>query len=171
MIYTKTEHGKAALQDRSSGLIPRQRSAFIMFDGKRSTADVLKATSGLGVNVADVEQMVASGWLEPVATQATPLIAAVLAKPPVVPVAPESAFASASPGAPAVAPTLDTQAHFLRAWPIATRLTANLGLRGFRLNLAVESAGDLAKLKELAPRIKEAVGADKFRELEIALYQ
>jgi hypothetical protein len=44
-------------------------------------------------------------------------------------------------------------------------------LRGFRLNLAVESAGDLAKLKELAPKIREAVGAEKFRELEIALYQ
>ena len=69
------------------------------------------------------------------------------------------------------APSLDAQAHFLKAWPIATRLTANLGLRGFRLNLAVESAGDLAKLKELAPRIKDAVGSEKFRELEIALYQ
>ena len=68
-------------------------------------------------------------------------------------------------------PSLDAQAHFLKAWPIATRLTANLGLRGFRLNLAVESAGDLAKLKELAPRIKDAVGSEKFRELEIALYQ
>ena len=67
-------------------------------------------------------------------------------------------------------PTIDAQAQFLKAWPIATRLTANLGLRGFRLNLAVESAGDLAKLKELAPRIKEVVGAEKFRELEAALY-
>ena len=69
------------------------------------------------------------------------------------------------------APSLDAQAHFLKAWPIATRLTANLGLRGFRLNLAVESAADLVKLKELAPRIKDAVGSEKFRELEIALYQ
>jgi hypothetical protein len=169
MIYTKTERGKAALQDRSSGLAPRQRSAFIMFDGKRSAADVLKATSGLGVTAADVEQMVTFGWLEPVADQ-TPASPAVGA-PPAVPVAAQSASAPAPPVAPGVAPTLDAQAHFLKAWPIATRLTAGLGLRGFRLNLAVESAGDLAKLKELAPKIKEAVGADRFRELEIALYQ
>jgi hypothetical protein len=168
MIYTKTERGKAALQDRSSGLAPRQRSAFIMFDGKRSTADVLKATSGLGVTAADVEQMVALEWLEPVADQPAP--PAVTAAPAVL-VAAESASSLAPPGALGVAPTLDSQAHFLKAWPIATRLTAGLGLRGFRLNLAVESAGDLAKLKELAPKIKEAVGVDKFRELEIALYQ
>jgi hypothetical protein len=169
MIYTKTEQGKAALQDRSSGLAPRQRSAFIMFDGKRSAADVLKATSGLGVTAADVEQMVASGWLEPVANQA-PAPAADSA-PPAVPVAAESTSAPVPSGVPGTAPTVDAQAHFLKAWPIATRLTAGLGLRGFRLNLAVESASDLAKLKDLAPRIKEAVGAEKFRELEIALYK
>lgn len=169
MIYTKTERGKAALQDRSSGLAPRQRSAFIMFDGKRSSGEVLKATSGLGMTVADVEQMVTLGFLEPVATHATTSLAATAA--PLVPVAAESSSAPVSTGGSGGAPTLDAQAHFLKAWPIATRLTAGLGLRGFRLNLAVESAGDLAKLKELAPKIKDAVGAEKFRELEIALYQ
>ena len=66
-------------------------------------------------------------------------------------------------------PTLSAQAHFLMAYPIATRLTAALGLRGFRLNLAVEAAGDLDKLKELAPRIKEAVGAEKYQDLDDAL--
>ena len=165
MIYTKTERGKVALQDRSSGLAPRQRSAFIMFDGKRSADDVLKATSGLGVTAADVDQLVALGLLEPVASQMPPLpVAAVVPAPP-------ASNASIPVRVPGAAPTLDAQAHFLKAWPIATRLTAGLGLRGFRLNLAVESASDLAKLKELAPKIREAVGADKFRELEIALYQ
>ncbi len=171
MIYNKTERGKVALQDRASGLLPRQRSAFIMFDGKRSTADVLKATAGLGVSSADIDQMLASGWLE--------LSSGLATVPPSLNVAPPVPVSSAGvpTSAPVVsvatgvAPTLDAQAHFLKAWPIATRLTAGLGLRGFRLNLAVESAGDLAKLKELAPKIKEAVGADKFRELEIALYQ
>ena len=149
MIYVKTESGKTALQNRSSMLTARQRPAFIMFDGKRSAEDVLQATSGFGFSAADIEQMVELGLIEPV-----------LAQMP----APFVASASRSP-------SQDAQAHFLKAWPIATRLTANLGLRGFRLNLAVESAGDLAKLRELAPRIKDAVGNEKFRELEIALYQ
>jgi hypothetical protein len=169
MIYNKTERGKLALQDRSSGFPPRQRSAFIMFDGKRNTADVLKATAGLGVTDVDVDQMVAAGWIQLMSDQELAPTALVVA--PTMPVAAASTFPPGLSDTAGVAPILDAQAHFLKAWPIATRLTAGLGLRGFRLNLAVESAGDLAKLKELAPKIKDAVGDDKFRELEIALYQ
>ena len=50
MIYVKTAEGQLALQTRSLTLLPRQRSAFIMFDGKRSVQDVIKATEGLGVH-------------------------------------------------------------------------------------------------------------------------
>ena len=71
---------------------------------------------------------------------------------------------------PAGVPTLSAQQHYLKAYPIAIRLTAGLGLRGFRLNLAVEAASDLDKLKELAPKIREAVGPEKFLDLENALY-
>lgn len=159
MIYTKTARGQSALQDRSLGLTPRQRSAFIMFDGKRSTADVIKATAGLGVTEDDVNHLVGLGLL---ATEVSTVAAAVAS----VPLADAASLAPSASGVP----SLNSQEHYLRAYPIATRLTANLGLRGFRLNLAVEAAGDLAKLKELAPKIKEAVGPDKFRELEIALY-
>lgn len=56
-------------------------------------------------------------------------------------------------------PTLNAKAHYFMAYRIAARLTAVLGSRGFRLNLAVEAVGDLGKLKELAQRVKEAVGA------------
>ena len=158
MIYTKTALGQSALQDRSLGLTPRQRSAFIMFDGKRSTADVIKATAGLGVTGDDVSRLVELGLL----AASSGAAAAVAATAP-------QADISLEPSASGV-PSLNSQAHYLRAYPIATRLTANLGLRGFRLNLAVEAAIDLVKLKELAPRIKEAVGPEKFKELENALY-
>ena len=159
MIYLKTELGQTALQNRSFALTPRQRSAFIMFDGRRSGEDVIKATHGLGVTTADIDYLVQRGLLKaaPGAQTSVP--------EPVVPAAPATPLPMAD-----AAPTQDEQAHYSKAYPIATRLTAGLGLRGFRLNLAVEAAGDLAKLKELAPRIKDAVGADKFRELEVALH-
>ena len=156
MIYSKTELGQTALRDRSLGLTPRQRSAFIMFDGKRSADDVLKATAGLGVTAEDVSHLVELGLLV--------VSAAVL--PPL----PGPQLVSASAQSVAGAPSLDAQAHYLRAYPIAIRLTASLGLRGFRLNLAVEAASDVTKLKELAPKIKEAVGTEKFKELETALF-
>lgn len=150
MIYTKTELGQAAFQSRSQALTPRQRSAFIMFDGKRSLQDVLQATAGLNVTAEDIDQMVAGGLLAPGEVAAAPAVEA-----------------APAPGAP---PTLSAQAHYSKAYPIATRLTAALGLRGFRLNLAVEAAGNLAELQALAPKISEAVGPEKFEELRSALY-
>ena len=63
MIYVKTESGQAALLSRSLELTPRQRSAFIMFDGKRRVWDVLKATEGMGITEGDVSHMVAQGLL------------------------------------------------------------------------------------------------------------
>ena len=190
MIYTKTELGRTALKSRASILAARHRPAFIMFDGKRSVEEVLKAASGFGFTMADVEQMLGLGLIEialdQTGSRADSTLSQYATSPPsqfessTLPAA-SSAWVNAASqnatlppaGTPLVgaAPSLDVQAHFLKAWPIATRLTANLGLRGFRLNLAVEAAADLAGLKELAPRIKDAVGSEKFRELEVALYQ
>ena len=156
MIYTKTALGLATMQDRSAGLTPRQRSAFIMFDGKRDSAEILKMTAGVGVTQSDLDHLMSLGLL---ASQDSAVQT--------------SASDSAVPAAPSTKadgmPTMSAQAHYSMAYPIATRLTAALGLRGFRLNLAVEAAGDLDKLKELAPKIKDAVGADKYKELDEAL--
>ena len=159
MIYSKTDLGQSALKNRSHGLTPRQRSALIMFDGVRNVQDVFKATAGLGVSDEDVAHLLELGLL---ATSAVAVAVAVaVTEPAIVPTA------VAQEG---TAPSQSAQDHYSKAYPIATRLTAELGLRGFRLNLAVEAAGDLAKLQELAPKIKEAVGSAKYRELERALY-
>jgi len=186
MIYIKTERGRTALQSRSSILAARHRPAFIMFDGRRGVEEVLKAATGFGFTMTDVEQMLGLGLIEPALNQTGDRSGSSLSNYTSTSVLPSQFASSALPSAwsasvnvgsqsvtlpPAGTPSVDAQAHFLKALPGATRLTANLGLRGFRLNLAVESAGGLAKLKALAPRIKDAVGAEKFRELEIALYQ
>lgn len=192
MIYIKTERGRTALQNRSSMLAARHRPAFIMIDGRRSIDEVLKAAAGFGFTMVDVEQMLDLGLIEIAPDQTGARSDSSLSQYPDSSVLPSQFASSALPSAwpasvpvgslsltlpPAgtssldAAPSLDAQAHFLKAWPIATRLTAKLGLRGFRLNLAVEAAADLAGLKELAPRIKDAVGSEKYQELEIALYQ
>ena len=163
MIYAKTAMGVAAAKDHSTGLIPRQRSAFIMFDGKRDSSEVLRMTAGIGVTQSDVDHLVSLGLLadpNPTAVQVSASDSSALPSPQVV--AGSSVKANGMP-------TLSAQAHYSMAYPIATRLTAALGLRGFRLNLAVEAAGDLDKLKELAPRIKDAVGAEKYQALDDAL--
>ena len=161
MRYKKTELGQTALHNRSVALTPRQRSAFIMFDGKRSVEEVIKATAGLGVTAEDVGFLLRSGLLAQFAEQEAPAAQfTVRTAPPAASTAPVQNQLPSQPD----------QAHYSKAYPIATRLTAGLGLRGFRLNLAVEAAGDLRKLQALAPKIKDAVGPEKFLELEDALF-
>jgi hypothetical protein len=173
MILVKTEAGHQALKDRSVRLTPRQRSAFILFDGKRSVNEVL--SSGMGIAAEDIDQMVQLGLLgqvggaDPAANSATvlpsgpaPLAPAASVPPPVV----------TEPAAPAPVKSGDTrtsQQRYQEAYPIATRLTASLGLRGFRLNLQVEGTGTYEDLVALAPKIRAAVGADKAADLDQAL--
>ena len=172
MIYTKSETGHQVIKDRSVPLSPRQRSAFILFDGKRSVDNVLAATAGLGVTREDVQYMADQGLLVP-RPSAVPASLAAVAAPVAQPTAQGVEDAAGSPAAavPAPAATSDrsAQQRYQDAYPVATQLTASLGLRGFRLNLAVEGAGSFEKLLELAPKIRDAVGADKFASLDKAL--
>lgn len=158
MKLTKTEAGQAAFKARSPALTPRQRSAFILFDGKKSEQDVLGMTAGLGVSPADIEQMVQEGFLAPVLTESVRSVA--VSSPGTDPEA-----ASGPEGVPRLAP----QERYARAWPIATQITASLGLRGFRLNLAVEAAKGYEDLRDLLPKIREAAGAERTLPLEQAL--
>ncbi len=149
VIAIKTEAGIRVLKDRSVPLTPRQRAAFILIDGKRSLDEVLASTSGMGVTGADIEQLMASG-----------LIVEVQSSDPV----PKN-YAIPSPDSGRT-----SQERYQAAYLVATQLTASLGLRGFRLNLAVEAAGSFEQLAELAPKIKQAVGPEKFLALDRALH-
>jgi hypothetical protein len=159
MILVKTEAGHQALKDRSVPLSPRQRSAFILFDGKRSVDDVLAA--GMGIAREDVDQMVALGVLGPVGGKAVP------------PVGGEAPADAAKPAAQAAAPPPSSgrskQQRYKDAYPIATQLTGSLGLMGFRLNLQVEGTTSYDDLLALAPKIRAAVGAEKAAALDKAL--
>ena len=56
-LLAKTDTGLRVLKDRSVPLAPRQRSAFIMFDGKHTLGEVLQALAGMGVVAEDVEAL------------------------------------------------------------------------------------------------------------------
>jgi hypothetical protein len=146
MKYSKTEVGQQAFKDRSPLLSAKQRSAFIMFDGVKTVEQVLHATAGIGVTQADIEHMVAQGFL----TGDQP--------------------AGAAAGEPAPAGSGRTpQQRYTDAYPLATKLTASLGLRGFKLNLAVEAASGYEELIGLLPKLRDAAGPKACEELERAL--
>ena len=154
MSIVKTEAGQRVLKDRSVPLTPRQRSVFILIDGQRSMKEGLTASAAIGVADEDIERLFELG-----------LIADVVPPLSVEEAAAESAKEESIREHKARSP----MQRYQDAYPIATRLTAGLGLRGFRLNLAVEAAGNYEQLLAIAPRIKEAVGAEKYAPMESAL--
>lgn len=162
MRYRKTELGLQLLKDRSGALTPRQRSAFILFDGTRSAEDVVQATAALGITAADITHMVELGMLAPVGGTAAAAPATAAPRPAVA--------TAAQPPAAQTAAERDEDTYEA-AYQIATQLTAGLGLGGLRLNLAVEAASDLEQLMALAPRIRKAVGDDKCLALDRILQQ
>ncbi len=179
MGYAKTEAGQAAFRERSALFSVRQRAAFIMFDGVKSTEQVLAATSVLGTTLLDVEQMVTHGFIRESDGSGTPVAVAVESREPVPALPTVSAAAAAQsasplPSATPTAPianavpvsTRTPQERYSRAKPLATQLTASLGLRGFLLNLGVESASGYDELLALLPKIQSAVGEKKCSELE-----
>ena len=68
--------GQEALKDRRGSLSSRQRSAFILFDGKRTMGEVLAATAAMGITQDDVQTMIAQGLLAPLSGQPMPVFAA-----------------------------------------------------------------------------------------------
>ena len=159
VILVKTETGLRVMKDRSVALTPRQRSAFILFDGKRTMDDVLDATAAMGITRSDIEQLLALG---------------LLADPSVRSGAPAQPYYPDTMPAELVElpehSSRPPQQRYADAYPIAIQLTAAMGLKGFRLNLAVEGAASYEELAALAPRIREAVGPEKFLPLALALH-
>ena len=147
MKLIKTEAGQLAFKTRSPQLSARQRSAFILFDGFKTNDQVLVATSGLGINQSDIDHLLEQGFL--VAT---------------APAAAAPKVDKAASQAPLTG--LSKQQRYIEAMRMATQLTAGLGLRGFRLNLALEAATGYEGLVAMLPRIKEAVGETACQPLE-----
>ena len=152
MTYIKTELGLTALKDRHAVALSRgQRSALILFDGIRSAGAVLAATGALGVSKADIDTLVSLGLL-----QAAPDSKPEAARPPQdAPVAPNTPE--------------ERMRRYQKAYPLATQITAKLGLRGFRLNLAVESAQGFEGLVALLPKMRAAVGDERIKPMVDAL--
>ena len=170
MTYIKTELGLTALKDRHAVALSRgQRSALILFDGIRSAGAVLAATGALGVSKADIDTLVSLGLLQ----------AAPDSKPQPRPPqdAPQTDFASSTLAAHyadmelPVAPNTpeERMRRYQKAYPLATQITAKLGLRGFRLNLAVESAQGFEGLVALLPKMRAAVGDEGIKPMVDAL--
>ena len=147
MTYLKTEEGQAAFKERSLLMSTRQRSLFLLIDGVKSVDQILTLTKALSITQLDIDHLLELGFIKS-NTVSVGAVASVAAN--------DSGLST-------------PQDRFAKAWPMATQLTAGLGLRGFRLNLAIEAAAGFDDLLALLPKIQAAVGAEKCAALEQAL--
>jgi hypothetical protein len=176
MYLVKTIAGQQAFKERHADFSPRLRSAFLQFDGQRSLGQVLESMAGLGVTQDEVMGLVEREWLAP--REATGIAVAA----PAVAAAAVAAATAVAPAAAAVAPAaaagaVDAPAdvpseaqRYRRAYPLAVAITAGMGLKGFRLNMAVEAAVGYEQLVALAPRLREAASAASYAPLHEALF-
>lgn len=158
MYLVKTPEGQQAFKERHVDLSQRLRSAFLLFDGRRSLLQVLEGTAPIGVCKDDILALVTRGWL---ATRELPAMAG-------------DAVAQAQLPKNTVPSKIDSDSimqRYQQAYPMAVSITGALGLKGFRLNLAVEAAMGYQQLVELAPRIRDAVGDKAYAPLHKALFE
>ena len=170
MAYSKTDKGSVAFKERSEALSNRQRSLFLLFDGVKTVEQVLSITKPLNITQADIDHLIACEFIR----DADPIGTALVAKPPATELSAVAAapVTSGTPIAPVSSVVVSSKSHqerFAEAWPLATQLTAGMGLRGFRLNLSIEAASGYDDLLALFPKIQAAVGAEKCKALEKAL--
>lgn len=150
MIYIKTELGRQALKTRSESMPRKYHFPFMMCDGLRDHEDILTAEARTGFSLVDLEQMFLLGFIAPLPAKT-------------VAIKPDSV---STPAVDVRAMPTQQQANvFLDASKMATALSANLGLRGFRLNLAVQTASTLTDLDALLPQLEKVLGADAAKPL------
>lgn len=162
MYLVKTATGQQAFKERHADFSPRLRSAFLQFDGQRSLAQVLDSIAGLGVTQEELLALVDRAWLAP--REGVVAVAVPSSPAPAVPQAPQPPASVAPEGAG------DQARRYRQGYPLAVAITAGLGLKGFRLNMAVEAAIGYEQLAALAPRLREAASPSSYAPLHEVLF-
>ena len=158
-VLKKTDKGLEALRTRDPALPKRLRTAFILFDGNKSVAQVMNLlpASPMAIELEDVFAMLQAGWLEMLTPTLSPQVPA-----QVVPVVPANAAAPVAPPG-----HIDNPAErYQKAYAMTTALLGEMGLRGFKLQLAVEKAEGYQGMVDLLPRLKASIEPQKMQAVE-----
>jgi hypothetical protein len=152
VIWAKTEAGRAEMQAKALIKERAQRNLLLLIDGQK-TEEMLLANVA-GITADDFTALEGMGLIEPVLTS------------------PGRSGKSASASPPPAEPVELDYGRFTEA--LTQLISRELGLRGFTLTLAVEKAGTIEELKEVARRtldqIRERKGDAAAEQARRALY-
>jgi hypothetical protein len=133
MIFAKTELGQQVVKDRSVALSASQRAFLIMCDGAKPLQQLL---STVGITQNEVDQLVELKLIANLESG--------------------SKAGTTTNTADQVSPTT-SPASYDALYKAATKITSGLGLRGFRLNMAIEGASNAQDLWALRSKIYDAL--------------
>lgn len=160
-IYDKTAKGREEIATRCYHLAPRLRTLLVMVDGRRAEDELLRNVAGLGLNEASMTELVNQGYIRLTTSYAT------MSEPAPMPMgAPEAVLshAEAEPPSPSQAEQFQSLYDFYNK-----TIKANIGLRGFTLQLKVEKAANVEELRALRRPYLEAVLKAKGRVIAAQL--
>lgn len=150
MIWQKTDAGRVEMTARALVKERAQRNLLLLIDGAKSE-DMLLANV-TGVTLEDLRALEGMGLIAPVSGSGSSRLHAGGAA------AGAASPAASAPAAPAEVGELD-YAKFTAA--LTQMISAELGLRGFTLTLAVEKAGTIEELRDVADRTIEQIRSRK----------
>lgn len=165
MIWIKTEIGRAEISTRARVPERLRRNLLLLIDGHRSQ-DALLQTVG-GSTAGDFDVLARLGLITQLHGEVSPTSA--MGKWPATATA---AFGTASTELDVLIEEHQTPGYAQLTARLTHLISSELGLRGFRLTLAVEKADDVTALLPVADRVvadiadrKGAVAAAKARQL------
>lgn len=166
LVLKKTDKGLEALRSRDPALPKRLRTAFILFDGNKNVAQVMQLLPGSpALEREDVYSMLQAGWLELLNPSLAPQVPA-RTSPSAATLAATAQKATASAQHPSIRNPAE---RYQQAYTLITSLLGGMGLRGFKLQLAVEKADGYEGLVALLPRLHTAFDAQKMHKIEKVL--
>ena len=143
MIWVKTDTGRAEMQSRALVKERPRRNLLLLIDGTKSEEMLLANLAG--ISAQDFQELRKLDLIAPAAGAVTVGNAPRVATPD-----------SARPTVPqALAASPLDYSQFTAA--LTQLISANLGLRGFTLTLAVDKASTIEELREVAQRVVEQI--------------
>ena len=152
MIWAKTDEGRAEMQTRALVKDRARRNLLLLIDGTKSEEMLLGSLTG--VTAADFQELRKLDLIAPAAGAVTMGGAARPANADSTrPTVPQSLANTAAEPLPAQSPAERTRFSAV----LTQMISANLGLRGFTLALAVDRASTPEELREVAQRVLEQI--------------
>jgi hypothetical protein len=145
VIWVKTDAGRAEMQNRALVKERARRNLLLLIDGQKSEEMLLANLTG--ISAADFQELRKLDLIAPASGAVT------VGNPA------RGASASSEASRPTVPLPLDAKSLDYSAFTAAlTKLiSAQLGLRGFTLTLAVDKASTIEELRDVAQRVIEQV--------------